>query len=272
MHWINDDNLEIIFSNRRDGDMLFKSDDNSLNEKVKENRRVFFEKHSIDFGRVINIAGSHSNNIFFAQEKDAGSGSLDPKTRVKNFDGLITNVKNIYLMVTGADCFPIFFYDRKNHAIGIAHAGWKGVLNGVSIEMIKRLNPAPFVDKNNHARSAVNKRCGIKVWIGPGIQKCHFEVKAAPEGSEPRPEDSGREDVADLFSKKYSQFVTKNNDKFFIDLSAIIAHQLMENGIDSKNITQHPGCTFCETNKWFSFRRDKPKNVEAAAFMIGLKK
>ncbi|MBU2578878.1 laccase domain-containing protein [Patescibacteria group bacterium] len=63
----------------------------------------------------------------------------------------------------------------------------------------------------------------------------------------------------------------KRSDKYYIDLPAIIKSQLIESGVNPENIIEYPDCAFCQKEKWFSYRRDKPKYVEATAFIIGLK-
>ena len=41
-------------------------------------------------------------------------------------DALITNVKEVPLLILTADCVPVVMIDPVNRAIGVAHAGWRG--------------------------------------------------------------------------------------------------------------------------------------------------
>ena len=223
------------------------------NEKIVENRHKFFEKNKIDPSRLINAECVHSTNIeTITSDSMLGNGALDPATQIKDTDGLITDIKNSYLMITGADCFPVFFSDPQKQVIGIAHAGWKGVLEKTAVKMM-------FKFKNNFSSNPAD----IQVWIGPGIKSCHFEVK---------------EDVVKLFKDKYENQIMNKNGRYFIDLPAIITLQLSAAGVKQENITTHPDCTFCE-GKYFSYRRDKPTlqqslgqiKVEAQGYIIHLK-
>lgn len=237
--------------------MLFVSDntrndaDNKLinadkiNSMVKINRQRFFQKNNIDPLKVVNIAGVHGNYIYIVKQEDLGKGALEPETRIKDTDGLITNIKNTYLMTTGADCFAVFFHDRGSQVIGIAHCGWRGILENIVPAMIDKF-------KENFNSQPEN----LKIWIGPGIKSCHFEVK---------------EDVIELFEGKYKTAIIKRNNQYFIDLPAVMALQLTEAGVNPQKITEYPNCTFCQKEKWFSYRRDKPKFIEANAFIIKLK-
>ncbi|MCL5432817.1 MAG: polyphenol oxidase family protein, partial [Patescibacteria group bacterium] len=58
------------------------------------------------------------------------------KQVIDKTDGLVTSKKNIFLCATTADCLPILFYDPFSKFIGIVHAGYKGVLNGILDSMI----------------------------------------------------------------------------------------------------------------------------------------
>ena len=245
MLWIENKNIAIIFSKKSDGDMLFKTNDSLLNDKIKANRQLFFDKNNINASRLVNIYGAHGSDIFIVDEKDLGSGALNAETRIEDYDGLITNAKNSYLMVTGADCFPVFFYNENKDVIAAAHCGWRGILKEL---------PAKMIDKFKNEFSS--NPADISIWIGPGIKSCYYDVP---------------QERADLFSKDYKEYIIIKDGKIFLDLAGIIALQLTGAGIESQKITTHPGCTFCQKDKYFSYRRDKNEIIEANAFIINLK-
>ena len=245
MLWIDNKNISIIFSQKSDGDMLFKTNDSLLNDKIKANRQLFFDKNNINASRLVNIYGAHGSDIFIVDEKDLGSGALNAETRIEDYDGLITNIKDSYLMITGADCFPAFFYNENKNMIAAAHCGWRGILKEL---------PAKMIDKFKNEFSS--NPADISIWIGPGIKSCYYDVP---------------QERADLFSKDYKEYIIIKDGKIFLDLAGIIALQLTGAGIESQKITTHPGCTFCQKDKYFSYRRDKNEIIEANAFIINLK-
>lgn len=234
--------------------MLFKTNDSPLNANIKINRQRFFEQYHIDPDRLVNIYGKHGSDIFKVEEKNLGSGALEAKTRIKNYDSLIIDVKNSYLMVTGADCFPVLFWDSAKNAIAAAHCGWRGILSELPTKIINK-----FKDEFH------SKPADIFVWIGPGIKSCHYEV--------PRKR-------ADLFLKNHKEYIIIKDDKFSLNLAGIIALQLTRAGVKPEKVTTHPDCTFCEKDKYFSYRRDKLENfepiegqkiIQANAYIINLK-
>ena len=245
MLWFSKQNIAIIFSDKSDGDMLFKTSDSPLNEKIKANRQLFFDKNNINASRLVNIYGIHGNDIFKVEEKDLGSGALNAETRIEDYDGLITNAKNSYLMVTGADCFPVFFWDENKNIIGAAHCGWRGISMGLPAKMIEKF-------KNDFGSNPAD----ISIWTGPGIKSCHYDVL---------------QERADLFSKDYKEYIMIKDGKIFLDLAGIIVLQLTGAGVKPEKITTHPDCNFCEKDKYFSHRRDKQGVIEANAFIINLK-
>ena len=255
---LQDKNIAIFLSQKTDGDMLFKSrgartyadwtltDADKINEKVRQNRISFFKKNNIDPSRLVNLAGVHGAKIdTITRDSMLGSGALDPETRIKGVDGLITNIRTSYLMVTGADCFPVLLFDEKKKVIAALHAGWKGILVEIAPHAIKKF-------KEEFASNPKD----IKVWIGPGIKKCHYDVS---------------KERADLFSKNYKKYIINRDGKIFLDLPKIIILQLNEAGIKPENIIEYPDCTFCEAGKYFYYRRDRPRYIESQAFIIHLK-
>ncbi|MFH1188069.1 MAG: polyphenol oxidase family protein [bacterium] len=134
------------------------------------------------------------------------------------------------LMTTGADCPPVLFYDPIKQAVGNIHVGWRGLLQGIVFNAVEIL-------KNKCGCKAEN----INVFIGPGLESCHFEVG---------------DDVAEQFIEDYKEFITGNNNKKQVDLKGIIKFILLNNGIKNDNIDVSPDCTFCCGDLYSSHRRE----------------
>jgi polyphenol oxidase len=85
--------------------------------------------------------------------------------QISSVDGLITNIKNIPLLVFVADCLPILFYDPRKGVVGVGHAGRKGLQSGVIKNIIEKY-------KSEFGSSPED----IIVGIGPGIEKKCYKV------------------------------------------------------------------------------------------------
>ena len=139
---------------------------------------------------------------------------------------------------------PIYFFDFKKEIIGIAHAGWRGIIKNIPGKIAQTIISYYQSDFRN-----------IIVYIGPHIQKCHYEIKG---------------EAIEKF-KKYSKYFVIKNKKIYVDLSKIVKSQLLDENILNNNIEISRECTYCLKNKYFSYRRDRPQNIEAMVAYIGLK-
>lgn len=170
-----------------------------------------------------------------------------PEGRVRNTDGLITTGQ-IALAITTSDCFPVFFatLDAENggEIAGIAHAGWRGVLNGIVIAMVGALESR-----------GVNPRARLAAAIGPGIRECCFKI---------------RDDVASkIHDAGYGAFLREINldggeSLFTADLPGMLHRQLTALSIPEERIELAGECTCCSLTgqgdrQFFSRRRDHQK-------------
>jgi len=198
-----------------------------------DNRRAFLNRQEIDESKTVSPRQIHSSEVVKVNESHRGKTILDA-------DGLVTNSHNLFLTVTVADCFPIYFYNPASNFIGLAHSGWRGTASNIAGQAIGHISGNP---KN------------IIAGIGPGIGPCHFEIK---------------NDILPKFAD-YPEAIIKRNVKLFVDLPMIIKKQLIAAGLKVRNIENCGECTFCLKEKYFSYRRDKPKYIEAMIAYIGLK-
>jgi len=148
-------------------------------------------------------------------------------------DAMITDVPDIALVVTSADCLPICISDRTSGAIGLVHAGWKGLLGGVITNTIFGLS-----------REFGSRPENLDVSIGPGIKSCCFQVKT---------------DVASQFQiSGYGAFLNPvlGERRNTIDLVGVAKHQLLGCGVAAIGANISKECTCCG-GKYFSYRREK---------------
>lgn len=200
-----------------------------------KNRLLFFENRDLNNKIIISAGLVHKNNVVVIDNFDKNKIILD-------CDALITNQNKYLLTITVADCLPIYFYDKNKEVVAIAHAGWRGVVSEIVKNVINQ-----FTD---HYNSNLDD---IEVFVGPHIRDCHFEVK---------------DDVASQF--EISDSIIRDK-KTYINLAETIRGQLIKSGISKDNISLSDECTYCLKAKYFSFRRDKPKELETMVAYIGLK-
>lgn len=147
-------------------------------------------------------------------------------------DAAITQRRGQVLAILTADCLPVFFCDAGGRAIGIAHAGWRGLAGGVLERTLLRLR---------------SRLPGTR-WLahlGPGIGPRAFEV-----GGDVRAAFVDRDDAAaDAFVP------TGTPGKWWCDLYALARLRLARGGVDSVTGAEH--CTASDPQRFYSHRRDR---------------
>lgn len=76
-------------------------------------------------------------------------------------DGSWTQTPGVACTVMTADCLPVLFCDRAGTRVAAAHAGWRGLANGVLEATLDQLDVEPSE---------------VLVWLGPAIGPAAFEV------------------------------------------------------------------------------------------------
>ncbi len=194
-----------------------KSFDNEKN--VKQNlilaKKTLFKQNK----KLIIPDQYHSNKCLIATTKNPY-----PKC-----DALVTSDNSLILGITTADCLPIIFYDTENQVIGIAHAGWKGLVKGVIQNTVKKM-----LSLGAHKKS-------IKSIIGPCIRVKSYEVNA---------------EFVNKLKTRYQRFAIRQMQKIYFDLPKLAKYILSETNILSVHDVKKN--TFLDKN-YFSFRESKNK-------------
>ena len=124
---------------------LHVSDDPS---SVLENRKRLAKELNLPLEKWIIGEQVHGTEVKTVDRSSTGAGAASVATAIPLVDGLITNEKNVVLGAFYADCVPLYFFDPSTHWIGIAHAGWKGTVNGMAGKMIEALEEKGCQAKN----------------------------------------------------------------------------------------------------------------------------
>lgn len=143
-------------------------------------------------------------------------------------DAAVTGEPGVVLAVLTADCLPVVLADRRSRALGIAHAGWRGLAAGVVEATVGALPAAP---------------ADLVAWLGPAIGLQAFEVGA---------------DVVDAFCRQDEGarmcFRPRGGDKWLADLRALARRRLDRAGVHE--IHGADLCTYSDAGRFFSHRRD----------------
>ncbi|MBC7076201.1 MAG: peptidoglycan editing factor PgeF [Syntrophomonadaceae bacterium] len=246
--------INIAFSTREGGTSAFPFVSLNLGlhvgdrkESVLENRRRFLQLFNGDLSSMVCCQQVHGDRVAAVDVRHAGRGALEMETALPGYDAMVTATPSIFLASFFADCLPIYFFDPFRRSAAIAHSGWKGTMSRIAANTAKKMEQAFGCDPVD-----------IKVFIGPGIGKCCFKVS---------------EDIVSEVKKKFvfaDDIININEKGYTWDLAATNRRILVESGIKSENIITCDICTSCNTDIFYSYRRENGRTGRMGA-VIGLK-
>lgn len=214
----------------------FDARDTDPAENVEKNRALFHEAFGVPAGRLVTVSQVHGKEILVIE------GSLPDKP--VEADAIVTAETNVAIGMLTADCQPILLYDPVNHAIGAVHAGWKGTALGIVVEtgelMWKKYGTRPE---------------DLIVSLGPCIGPCCYKV-----GWNVLEEYMSRhKESADCFSEK---------DGLRMDINIANTVQLALIGVKNENIFNGARCTSCNSDLFFSHRKDNGRTGRQLSFIM----
>lgn len=219
--------------------LRFHCDD--LHKNVLENYRIIGEALGMDYKRMVLSKQIHEDIIRTVGEDDCGNGIIR-ENAFESADALITDKRNIPLVTLFADCVPVFFLDKRQGVIALAHSGWRGTVKRIGQKTVEKM-------KRDYGSRAED----ILAAIGPSIQEDHFEVG---------------DEVAEIFLKEFgSDTAVKYGDKYHVNMQKAIMLQLLKTGIPKENIDDCGICTYCNSELLFSHRKTNGRRGNLGAFL-----
>lgn len=204
-------------------------------EAVAANRAMLCAKLGVDDGRLLVPHQVHgTRNLAVTSGVLHGSGAA-----FEGVDSLSTNIKNVCVGVSTADCIPVLLYDKAHRAVAAVHAGWRGTAKRIVAATLRAMRS-----------SYLTRPQDVTAVIGPGISLKNFEVgQEVYEAFE-----AGGFDMS-LIAAKLPSPLGNGAVKWHIDLPLCNRLQLEEAGVPAANIVQSGICTYDNAGDFFSARR-----------------
>ena len=160
-------------------------------------------------------------------------------------DAAITRERGVVCAVLTADCLPVVFADRRGTAVGIAHAGWRGLSAGVLDATIAAMGSLDVGPED------------LVAWLGPAIGPARFEVG---------------DDVRDRFCaddrEAQAWFAPHAAGKWLADLCGLARARLARNGV--RQVSGGGYCTHTDAARFFSYRRERDTGRMATAVWLAV--
>ena len=194
---------------------------------VDENFRRFCKANALPFDSLVLTHQTHTANVAIVNNSYCHRGR---DRSLRETDGVVTAAKDLGLICFTADCVPILLADPQAKVIAAVHAGWRGTVQSIAAEAVKKMVTAGADPKN------------IVAAIGPSIGPCHFEVGA---------------EVADEFAARFGEKLPLKEhrpDHSMVDLWQANRLVLLEAGLQNDRIFTSNLCTYCNNSDFYSHR------------------
>ena len=191
---------------------------------VAENHARIYDYLDLSPQRVVTAHLVHSNHIAVISAEQGGQV-------IAHSDGLATSTPGLALMLRFADCQPILFYDPRQHALALVHAGWRGVAQGIAARAVETMEAA-----------FGSQPADLLVGLGPAIGPCCYTVG---------------DDVAAAMGyalPDWQAAMQPLGQGWRLDLSTANAQQLAVAGV--LHIERADLCTSCHNDLFFSHRAE----------------
>lgn len=185
-------------------------------DTVFKNREIIKKQLGVDV--LVSARQVHGNKIFWLNEP------LITDVEVDGYDAIITNQKNVGVLIQQADCQAVMLYDSSSQLVAGIHCGWRGSVQNIIGATVKEM-----VIKRG------SKPTRLQAAISPSLGPCCAEFK----------------NYAQELPETFHSFKTEKNH---FDFWQISTRQLLECGVLKKNIEIAGVCTSCNDD-YFSYRR-----------------
>ncbi len=191
---------------------------------VEENHRRALGIFGIPPYRVVSPYQVHGARVGLVGR--AHLGTVQPAT-----DALITREPGVPLLMRFGDCAPVLLFDPVRRAIGMAHAGWRGIVAGSVVATVRTMK----------------QRLGCQptdLWagIGPTIGRCCYQVGAEVAAA------------VEVACPAGAGVVHHLDGQIYLDLPAAVRAQLRAAGVE--RIEDSGLCTACHVDEFFSHRAE----------------
>lgn len=130
-------------------------------EAVRINHQLMYRALGVNESRACTVWMVHGHDVIVVDEPVEGKD----RDWLAKADAMITNRTDTPLVMRYADCTPIMYYDPVKNVIGIAHAGWRGTVQGIASRTVQAMVETYGCDLND-----------IECGIGPAIGYKRYQV------------------------------------------------------------------------------------------------
>jgi polyphenol oxidase len=169
----------------------------------------------------------HGTGVLRFDAAPAGQGIAAEPTA----DAAVTGVPGVVLAILTADCLPVVFAAADGREVAAAHAGWRGLADGVLERTLAAMVTPP---------------AQVVAWLGPAAGPQAYEIGADVQAA-----------FVDHDPAAAGAFVATRPGHWRVDLYALARQRLQAAGMAATAIHGGGLCTISDPQRFFSHRRDR---------------
>ena len=208
-------------------------------DAIRRNRQLLCSVLSISDNGLLMPHQVHGVGILKVTPELLTSSETAREQALEGIDALMTDVKNVCIGVSTADCIPFIIYDPQHAAVCVVHAGWRGTVQRITRDAVLAMVTAYHSEPSQ-----------LQAVIGPGISLEAFEV-----GDEVYRQFAEASFPMESISRRMPAMNKMHEEKWHIDLWAANRLQLHATGLLPQNIQVSGICTYTNHSDFFSARR-----------------
>ena len=201
---------------------------------VLTNQELLCKLVGVTAERLIIPYQTHSCNVMIIDESFMQLSDEARQSMLQEKDAVITDIPDVCLCVSTADCVPVLLYDSVREVVAAVHAGWRGTVGKIVAHTLQ-------VMREHYGTQAAD----VHAIIGPCISLKAFEIGIEVYETF---EQAGfdMEQIAHWHPEK---------EKYHINLPAANRLQLLADGVPEEQIHDSAICTYSQHEDFFSARR-----------------
>jgi len=197
------------------------------------------EESSSNRAHLVSLLSLPTDPVWLKQTHSNIVVTANPNYRDAEADAAYADQPGQICLVLTADCLPVLICNRQGTRVAAAHAGWRGLANGIIENTVNAMQLAP---------------ADLLVWLGPAIGPQKFEVG---------------DDVYQAFTNQdpegASCFIAAKPGKWLANLYQLATRRLNKLGIHQVFGGEY--CTHTQDDLFYSWRRDQQKAGRMASLI-----
>ena len=200
---------------------------------------------------------THDDKVMPVAEEYFSLTEQTQRMLMEGKDAVMTDMAQVILGVSTADCIPVLLYDPEHHAAAAVHAGWRGTVKRIVRKTLEQMRLM------YHTDAAV-----CRAAIGPGISLDSFEVGDEVYATFVQA-GFDMNGVAQRYPvMRAAESTSGQTEKWHIDLKEINRRQMMMAGLMEENIEVSTIDTLTDT-RFYSARREQKDGIKCGRIFTG---